>query len=235
MAKARYDQWRQLPTQWVKDGELKKLTWLAQGSDAIVALMVFLVMSHKRSLSSDGSNNSTVQVTYDELQTALNVSRSKISGGISILLDVGWIKKEASRSHFTFTAPSVPWGKVPVRPLYDNHNAIFAFDSWRLRNPLELDALKLYFVLITFRDSDLNYASISYERLRHYSGVQKIKSALNFLVASTLIYIEREAPNPYGNQNPPNMYRIRGVDSYKHNGTNRDPSRAQDLSQEAPF
>jgi len=221
MVDARYDQWRQLPTRWIHNRELKQLRWGQHGADAIAALMVSLVMVHRRPLLSDGTNGGQFSVTYDALERALNISRSKISKGISLLIQQGWIARGDSRSLYRFTSPDAPWGKVPVKTLYDRHGAITAFDGWRLRNPLELDALKLYLLLIAFRDTQKNYASMRYHLMNEYTGVQigKIKGALNFLVVSNMIYVEREAKEPFDQTNPANLYRIRGVDPYRHAGT----------------
>lgn len=221
MVSARLDHWRQLPTGWIQGGELKNLRWGQHGADAIAALMVMLVMVHRRPLFSDGTNGDAFSVTYDDLGRALNISRSKISKGISLLVQLGWVQRGDGRSLYRFTSPSTPWGKVPVRALYDSHRAITAFDAWRLRSPLELDALKLYFLLIAFRDAQKNYAMMRYHVMCDYTGVQmgKIKGALNFLVVSNLIYVEREAKDPFDRTNPANLYRLKGVDPYRHAGT----------------
>jgi hypothetical protein len=221
MAKTGYDQWRQLPTQWIRDQELRNLRWGEHGADAVAALMVMLVMAHRRPLFSDGTNGSEVEITYDDLGRSLSISRSKISKGISLLVQQGWITRGDTRSLYRFTASTTPWGKVAVRPLYDQHGTISAFDGWRLRSPLELDAMKLYFLLIAFRDARRNYTSMRYHVMNEYTGVQvgKIKGALNFLVVSNLIYVEREARDPLDRTNPANLYRLRGVDPYRHDGT----------------
>lgn len=221
MANARFDAWKQLPTRWIHNRELKQLRWTAHGADAIAALMVMLVMGHSRPLVSDGTNGDHVSVTYDDFARALNISRSTISKGIRLLLDQQWIERGDSRSQYRFTSPSTPWGKVAVRALYDRHGAISAFDPWRLRTPLELDALKLYFLLTAFRDTQKNYAMMSYDVMSDYTGVQKgkIKGAQNLLVVSNLIYVEREAKDPFDRANPANLYRLKGVDPYRHAGT----------------
>lgn len=221
MADARFNQWRQLPTKWIHNRELKKLQWGLHGADAIAALMVVLVMAHRRTLLDDGTNSGHFHVTYDDLESALNISRSKISKGISLLVQQGWILRGEGRSQYRFTSSDTPWGKVAVRTLYDRSGAITAFDAFRLRNPLELDALKLYLLLIAFRDAKENYASMSYHRMNEYTGVQvgRIKSAMNYLVVSRLIYVEREAKDPFDRTNPANLYRLRGVDPHRHAGT----------------
>lgn len=218
---ARYDQWRQLPTKWIQQRELKKLRWVQHGSDAVAALMVMLVMVHRRPLLADGTNGGLFGVTYDDLGSSLNISRTKISKGIQLLLQQGWIERGEGRSQYSFTSPDAPWGKVPVKALYDRHRAITAFDSWSLRNSLELDALKLYFLLIAFRDARLNYTSMRYNVMNEYTGVQigKIKGAMNFLVVTNLVYVEREARDPFDLTNPANLYRLRGVDPYRHAAT----------------
>lgn len=221
MAKTRFDHWRQLPTQWIQDQELRNLRWSEHGADAVAALMVMLVMAHRRPLFSDGTNGNDVEITYDDLGRSLSISRSKISKGISLLVQQGWVIRGNGRSLYHFTASNTPWGKVAVRTLYDQHGAISAFDGWRLRSPLELDAMKLYFLLIAFRDVRKNYTSMRYHVMSEYTGVQagKIKGALNFLVVSNLIYVERETRDPFDRTNPANLYRLRGVDPYRHDGT----------------
>lgn len=230
MARAGFDQWRQLPTQWIRDHELKNLRWGEHGADAVAALMVMFVMSHRRPLFSDGANGIEVEITYDDLERSLSISRSKVSRGISLLVQQGWIARGDGRSLYRFTAPPTPWGKVPVKRLYDQHGVISAFDGWRLRSPLELDAMKLYFLLIAFRDARSNYTSMRYPVMSEYTGVQvgKIKGALNFLVVSNLIYVEREYRDPLDQTNPANLYRLRGVDPYRHEGTGAMNEQARD-------
>ena len=144
MKGTRLDQWRQLPTKWIHDQELKRLKWSAHGGDAIVCLMLMLLLAHRRGLLSNGANEQSVQVTYDDMEMALGRSRTTISKGIKLLLQMGWVTKQPERSGYRFAHDLVPWGKVPVKALYDASGAIQPFSGWTLRNSLELDALKLY-------------------------------------------------------------------------------------------
>lgn len=113
-----------------------------------------------------------------------------------------------------------------MRALLDKTGYLSSFSGWTLRNKLELDAIKIYFVLVTFRDAKQNEVRIGYPRLNEYSGVGigNIKGALNLLVASHLIYIEREYDR---DERTVNVYRIRGVDPYMHAGTQREVERVE--------
>lgn len=221
MKKTRLPLWRRMPTLWINEGELKKLSWVRHGADATVALMVIIVLAHRRQIEEDGTMFETVMATYADLCRTLNVSRTKISGGLKLLEEMGWIKRHPERSTFSFTSPDVPWGKIPVRTLYDAHGAIPAFDSWKLRSPLELDALKVYLVLCAFRDVRRNDTRISYTKIQDYTGIQpgKIKGATNLLVISNMIYVELEEPTWDNKFQRINEYRIRGTDAYRHKGT----------------
>lgn len=221
MKTTRLDQWRQLPTKWIQNQELKWLRWSTHGGDAIVCLMLVLLLAQRRGLLSNGANELNVHATYDDIELALGRSRTTISKGVKLLLQMGWIAKLPERSGYTFTSDPIPWGKVPVKALYDASGFMQPFSGWTLRNSLELDALKLYFVLVAFRNSSSNDTRISYNKLNFYSGVAmgRIKGALNFLVASHLIYIEKEEAWVLGENDPANVYRLRGVDPYRHEGT----------------
>lgn len=231
MKKTKLDQWRQLPTTWVHSKELRNLRWPVHGGEAITCLMLVLLMAQRRPLHSDGTNGMTVEVTYDEMQTALGRPRATISAGLKLLLQLGWIRKGQTRSQYVFTGPDRPWGKVPASPLYDTTGFIKSFEGWTLRNYIELDAMKLYFVLVAFRDTKSNQTRISYSKLNEYSGVGtgRIKGALSLLVASHLLYVERGELVEFGTADTANAYRLRGVDPYKHLGT-ADPATITQLN-----
>jgi hypothetical protein len=97
---------------------------------------------------------------------------------------------------------------------------IIAFDEFRLRKVVELDALKLFFLFVARRGRDTNLANIGYEKIEDYTNIRRvrIKSAISFLASLSLVYVEhvQSQSNSYGVSN---CYRIVGIEPYKHMGT----------------
>jgi hypothetical protein len=97
---------------------------------------------------------------------------------------------------------------------------IVAFDDFKLRRVVELDALKLFFLFVARRDRNTNMAKISYGTIQEYSGVERvrIKTAISFLASLSLVYVER-VPSKSNEYGVANAYRIVGVDTSIHMGT----------------
>jgi RIO-like serine/threonine protein kinase len=97
---------------------------------------------------------------------------------------------------------------------------ILAFDEFKLRKVVELDALKLFFLFVERRDKRTNLANIGYEKIHQYTGIkrERIKSAISFLASLSLVYVE-QLPSQTNSFGISNAYRIVGIDSFNHRGT----------------
>ena len=92
-----------------------------------------------------------VKATYDEIQDLIGISRSKIANGLALLVDLKIIVKDKNRSHYRIIGLDVAgsWTKLPQEWLLQQPGHIF--EPFNLRSKSELDALKIYLLLLTFR------------------------------------------------------------------------------------
>lgn len=212
-------EWVRLPSGWILAKGLRRLHWAdsGRGSDNVAALMALSVIAH-------GCNQQTGsgRLTYDVMQNATGLSRSKLSNGLAVLEKLAVIER-APQGRSTYRLadfnPEKGWAKFPARRLYSD-GRIIAFDDFKLRQPTELNALKLYFLFAAQRNRDTNAAKISYDTIEGYSGIgrSKIRSAISLLAAGGLVHVEhfRSDTNDHG---VANGYRLIGLDPYLHMGT----------------
>ena len=210
--------WVRLPCDWVERKGLTKMIWGRDGagSDNAAALMVLLAIAHHV----DGETG-IATLTYDALEEATGLSRSKVSNGLDILAKAEIVvRSPKGRSTYALTEyDQAPWGKLPAKRMYKG-GAIAAFEDFRLRNQVELNALKIYFLIAARRDYETNTAHIGYDKIVEYTGVrrERIRAALSLLIANNLIHVEHYRTNSH----PSGVsigYRLVGVDSFRHMGT----------------
>ena len=212
--------WVRLPSIWIEEGGLKQLSWGAagQGADNIAALMALTAIAH---VADDETG--IARVTYDQLCGWTGLSRAKLSSGLQILKTLGVIARvpDAPQSTYRLMSydPQGGWAKLPGKRMYSG-GRIHAFDEFRLRKQVELDALKLFFLFVARRDRRTNLANISYDKIEEYTGIKrrKIKAAISFLASLSLVYVEH-LPSTANEQGISNAYRIVGVESRIHMGT----------------
>lgn len=209
-------QWVKLPTTWIQDGGLRSFRWGAGGGSAgISGLMVLMVLAHRAD-----PDSGKARLVYDDMTAATGLSRTSVSAGLQTLESQNIITRGA-RSTYQLVDydPAKGWGKLPARRMYQGE-AILAFRDFHLRRVAELDALKAYFAFVARRDNSSNLVMLSYDKIEHYTGIprHRIKSAISFLSALSLVYVEHMASeaNPYGIAN---SYRIAHVEPARHMGT----------------
>lgn len=225
-------EWVKLPTEVLRDvsqSPLRGMTWVGQSkSDYISALMVYIVLVHHANEhdSIRSGAKGTVCITYEKLCDLIGVSRSKVSKGIKILESLSLIEKmlNGRKNMYSITnfLCTSGWAKLPAKGLYDKGMSyIKAFASFKLRSKVELHALKIYLVIVAFRDNSTNHTQLSYDKISEYSFVQKndIKSALSLLVANKLIQVD-SIPTELNEFSTSNLYRLCYLEVHKHRGTN---------------
>lgn len=213
----RLDKWAQLPTDWIRDDGLKKFSWVRHGGSGISALMTLMALGQR--LPQDGSK--VVVATYDELTTALGISRATFSQGLKLLKDLEFLDSAPiKRSTYVLNLPGETWGKLPSRTLYNKSGVMLPFEYWKLRSVDELNALKIYFYLVSARDRNSNTVLSSYNTFEKYTGVHvgHVRKALSLLMHSRLVIVERQASRYYEKKEP-NIYRLVGLDEYTHFAT----------------
>jgi DNA-binding transcriptional ArsR family regulator len=193
-----------------------RLRWEAEkGANNVAALMVLMVICHH----ADGAGLATLN--YDKLALATHLSRTKISAGLGVLEELGLIRRKGlPRSRYEVVDYATNrWGKLPAKGLYSD-GEIAAFREFYLRRRVELDALKLYWLVVARRDSATNIANMKYETIARYSGIDRgrIRSAASLLAVLGLVHVER-MPSEISDHGISNGYRLAHVDPYVHMGT----------------
>lgn len=211
--------WAKFPTRWIHNSGLKGFSWKRYKGDATAALLVLIALCIQRNLNgrSDATfpaNDASAFATYDQLQSLTGISRAKLAAGLRLLIAYQVIKKEPAQSMYSLPGVSLAgdWAKLPQAHLMTS-GSIDAFQHFTLRGQTELDALKLYMLLIAMRSSHSGFAHIGHDKLVEYTGVQanKVKRAKSFLIANDLIHVEND-PNATNNKlRPPMRYSIRGL------------------------
>jgi hypothetical protein len=210
--------WVKLPSQWIEEGGLDAFRWAqAKGADNLAALMGLTVISHNVD-----PNSAIARLTYDELCDRTTLSRAKLSAGLNILSECKLIEREPlGRSSYRLANynPAKGWAQFPAKGLYRG-DTVEAFTSFKLRNPAEFDALKLYFLFASRRDRKTNMAKISYEKIEAYSGIDrnKIRRALSVLAANALVHIEM-VPSKVSENGVAYAYRLAHLNTRRHMGT----------------
>lgn len=237
-------EWEMILTVRFLDAEnspLLKMKWSGEAkSDYIAALMLLIVLSHHANDKNSLANGclGDTQMSYDKLTALLGISRTKISNGIRVLESLALIKVSTNKRPNIFTivglAEGDRWGKLPTKGLYDKSlSKIKVFQSFKLRSKVELNALKIYLVIVAFRDSQMGYTKLGYEKITLYTAVQRndIKPALSFLIANDFLQVDSESTN-LNEFSTANVYWLRHLEPHKHRGTigRKDPTQNVEVS-----
>lgn len=221
-------EWVKMPSKQFMDTALTPLTkirWKASGgnANAIAALMTYIALVHhvNESDSHTRGQEGSVKITYDVLCQLIGISRNKLSGGLKVLQEFNLVSREGDGKNVTYsiigyTSPS-GWAKLPAKGLYDDSRSqIKLFKDFKLRSKAELNALKIYLVLLSFRNNKTLMTLMSYEKIAEYSGVQRsdIRTALSFLVVNHFITINTDLTTR-DDYSRSNQYRIRHLEANK--------------------
>ncbi len=97
--------WVQLPTKWILEGGLRNFEWKTHKSNATVALLLLMVVGHHVEQDAEG----VVRLTYDDFETTLGFSRTKISDGLELLRKLKIVEVfEGKRSVHRLCGPLSP-------------------------------------------------------------------------------------------------------------------------------
>ncbi|MBO6551114.1 MAG: hypothetical protein JJ964_16050 [Rhizobiales bacterium] len=209
--------WCKLPTEWIVNGNLKKFkTSSTEATSSAAALMCLTVIAHEADPESG-----IARVTYSQFESALSKSRKTIASGLRKLEKVGLVitgKTQSERALIGYN-PSKGWGKFPCKSLYKNDEIEF-FSACTLRQRSELDAIKMLFLIVAFRDQSRNLAMISYDKVTEIAGIprERIKTAISLLAANGIVFVEH-VPSSTSDYGIVNGYRLRGIEPYNHYGT----------------
>lgn len=216
--------WTKFPTSWIiQDKGLTSFSWQSYKSDATAALLILMALVIRRNMNNMGvsteerANLDTdiVEATYDQIQALVYISRSKISKGLGLLMKLKIIERSiVNRSFYKIFGLGLAgnWAKLPQRRLM-TYNRITAFEIFTLRTKSELNALKLYLLMVAFRSSKTSYAHLGYTKFTEYAGVNPndIMKAKSHLINLGLISVDFDIENAKDKSNPPLRYKVHGL------------------------
>jgi hypothetical protein len=128
------------------------------------------------------------------------------------LITVGHEGQGRKNRYFVVDYSEGAWGKIPYRQVAGGRagKELQLLHELSCKSWTDLDALKLYLLLIAHRDKTTGCAMIGYSKIEESSGIwrEKIRQAISLLIAHHLVRVEQEkTPGQY---NTPNSYRILG-------------------------
>ncbi|RPE80726.1 hypothetical protein EDD65_1254 [Keratinibaculum paraultunense] len=177
-----------LPNKWIREKKLCDI-YAAKSGESIAALKCLLALN----LYMDFSAKETSDVSYSKLEDLTGLSRPMVAKGINTLISKGVVKIEKESSgrkarSYKFVIGDDIWSKVPKNKMYS------FIKTLNNRGISSLSALKIYLVILTFKDKKSGIANIGYEKIREYTGLQSkdIKSGLQILYEYKLIYVTQE-------------------------------------------
>lgn len=222
------NKWVRLPTTWMLDRTMPPLNnyrWSGiEKSDNIAALMLYICIAQQTSQRDDEPTVfGMVSLSYSQLCVLTSLSRAKVSAGINILsrdrlVDIDRTDKTNTYALVGLKKTGGGWAKLPAENMYDKkREQIKPFYEFKLRQRVELDALKLFLLLIALRDNKKNHATPSYRTITQYTGIPeaKIRAAISLLVNLEMIHVQKYGPTI---EKRNNFYRIIGIDNNKHGG-----------------
>lgn len=223
-------EWVRMPSAWLTDSEspLRKMRWSGSGkADQIAALMLYIVLVHHACdiPTSVFPKSGVCKLSYTQLSDITSLSRAKIAGGLKLLCKIRVIEIISNGHSNSFYINNYEnksgWAKLPAKGLYARqYTHINAFSDFHLRKKNELNALKVYLVILALRNIKTNYAKVGYDKLSQYTGVHRneLKSAISLLINLELVRVDSGSSekNEFATVN---LYRPCFLESYKHQGT----------------
>jgi hypothetical protein len=104
------------------------------------------------------------------------LSRAKVSKGLDALENTKVIEREPDDARSIYKLAyynvSAGWAKLPLKSMYSS-GTIAAFMDFRLRRVAELDALKLFLLIVARRNRTTNITNIGHEKIEEYTNIRR--------------------------------------------------------------
>ena len=214
------DTWVMLPTARIKSELVLRRFTVGDLGRSVAALKVYLVIAgHVANPRWGGDDEDYLGISYTQISDWAAISRSMVGPALGKLQDLIEVRRGVGRSTNRYAVcgfpipPGVGWAKLPIGHLMESSLALQTLSA---RSRIDLAALKLYLLLVTFRDNSSGRSRISYEKIREYAGVGRsdITKAISSLVNVSLISVrsgkdgfEDEVLSAYGH----NVYQVHGL------------------------
>ncbi len=192
-----------LPSAWVRKGDaeqeppyggLSKLPWQRNKSYATAALLILFalaILSNKAQRKDGLRKDDQVKATYEEIQEVTNLSRKLISGGLKLLKEIGVISEADDGARSVYRLHGIDeggkWCQLPQGHLLNNvkHMQRLKLFGEQIKRATSLHALKVYMLLLAFREIHSNATRMSYEKIMEYTGMRREDVALAVQVLAT--------------------------------------------------
>lgn len=197
--------WCKFPSRWIRDRTLTGLTWSSCGGDGTAALLLLVAIAVRINQATIDALREEpgqpvepardIQLTYDELADMTGISRPKVSSGLKLLKEHGLVTAVKTGRTMRYALPQIltqgDWCQFPQTWIY-RHKVLEPFMGFRLREKWELQALKVYLVLLTFKHNGQPLSQVSYTAIENYTGVVRsdIRKAIDHLINLGLIGIQ---------------------------------------------
>lgn len=231
--------WAKLPSKWViavpqpsddttnlehiPNVGLRALSWREHRSSGTASLMVLFalaVISNLRQRDGVLRADSRVKASYSDIQDITGLSRMMISKALKLLESTGAIGREIVGNSGVYELKGIDrngeWCALPQGHIMENRNGLFRLAGVHelIRKPASMWALKLYMLLMAFRDRHSDTAKISYEKISFYTGLRReeISTACQVLIAAELVRLagDDEEPLKTGEKRH-NRYKVIGL------------------------
>jgi hypothetical protein len=192
-------QWAKMPSSWIiQDHGLRDFSIKESGTNAqALKLYITIALMANFKPNKEFSNAGCAAISYSEFEEIAGGSRTLIANGIRMLESYGLIERNSSPKTHVYRLQHYAdrgYAQLPKRHiLQSEHGSRIAQLS--LRNVMTLNALKLYLLLAAFRDTRLNKALISYDKIEDYTKIRRrdIRPAISTLIEYRLI--DRRGPD----------------------------------------
>lgn len=206
-----------MPQFWISEELRLRGLSARKAGDHAQALKTYMCIALRANYSPNEqfAHAGCAELSYSELQDMTGASRSLVSRGIQCLQETGLIETSKASRTSTYRLLGYEekrqWAKLPKAYLLSGESPLLSELS--LRNRITLDSLKLYLLLISFRDSRSKLTYIGYDKISHYTGIRRsnIRPAISNLLTHRLVDVGRGNTDPLTKHQNPNAYKILGL------------------------
>jgi hypothetical protein len=216
-----------MPSNWITRANGLRAFQPNEAGASVSALKILLaIVSEIRQEGPD--DGPRAYVTYTQLQEITGLSRGMIRPGLEKLRGLVKLEhgdgRENAYSIIGYPPPGAGgWAMVPTARL----RKLGVLKKLSTRSTLDLAALKLYLVLTAFRDARSGEASISYEKIGDYTGLDRndVSRAMSRLIDLDLVRIHSGRESSDGERFGYNRYVILGLGGPGHKASAGDGGR----------
>lgn len=206
--------WAMMPSTWILHEPGLRRFPVRQLGPALAGMKIYLaITAAARALPKEGLQRGEADLTYDQVTHLTGVARSQIAPGLRMLEGLLSVRSGRGRSPNRYRIlgldhpESGGWAKLPARYLVGN--GLLQCFSPRRRE--DLNAMKLYYLLVALRPNDSAYTLVSHIKINELSGIPKasIRPAISLLLNNRLITLHPGIE--WGSSTGANRYEVRGL------------------------